>query len=373
MKFLINILLTIVYPNRILSLFKVKNLDENSSKIFGNDKVVKILALIGAVAFVISVGYTPRTTTMHQELLQDVPVRRDLDEAYANIGNPIPTHVDVVLIGDRTEIEILMATSAVIAYIDLDALEPGKLHNSVLIEVEGVPEHITATIDPSIVRGVEIAEMETIQLPVTELAHDFPEISSRYQVAMSVYPEYVIVRGPQKFLDEIAAVRAPFDPSNITDEPNPTYQYQAIVVAHDITAQPVRGIEFYPQVVEVRIAITENLRTINIKVNEERPSNMPRAYEIINITPNIDEIEVWGDFSGMDSTIELPRIDFRDLDEEGRITIPIETFLPDGVYSEITEVELTVVYEEIPLLEELNGADASVSWIHSKDEKRRII
>jgi len=380
--FLKNILLAIVYPSRLLDLFRVKNLDENSNKILGNDNIVKVVALMIAVVIIVATRYTPTTTRTHREVIPDIPLETNIDEDYTYFGSPIPQHVNVILSGDRAEILLLLATSEVSAYIDLTDLEPGQ-HDNVPISINGVNnEQITVTVDPSIVSGIEIDRIATRILPIEEVSRtNFPDLGIRYNYEEIITdPSEITVSGPQRILDEIDALRIPFDASNIAIEPGISFT-DGLVIAHDSQLGEIRGVEFDPPTVQVRVEIYENLRTINIEINEEL-LNPPRGYEII-VTADIDEIQVWGDFSEMDSVLESPSFSLADLDDEGQITLQIE--LPAGVYTEIDEtvvtvieVEVTVEVEELPPPErrrnetDENETDDTSLWLNEKDEKRKI-
>jgi YbbR domain-containing protein len=346
-EFFKNILMMIVYPSRILELFKVKNLDRNYNKVLGNEQVVKVLALVIALIIVVTTRYTPDAApTVHQETLEDVPVTILIDEDYTYFGT-IPTHVDVILSGDRTLIEVFTHSSgSITAHIDLRGLEP-KVYENVLIQIRGETGQITATPSTSTIAEIEIVRIETMDFPIRiddVLPIDLPEINIRYAMEKVVTPNYVTVRGPQEFLDEIAAIRVTFDASSLTEEELTTGRltFQGIVVAHDSTAHPVTGVDIEPSVVDVQLVIFENLRTIDIEVNSQQPLNLPKGYRIESMTTNITEIQVWGDFSEMDGAIVLPRINFTNLDEDGRKTVQIP--LPNDVFSEINEVEITVEY-----------------------------
>lgn len=350
-EFLKNMLLTIVNPDRILNLFKVKNLGQNSNKILENELIVKIMALALTIIFVIAARSEPVIPNTHRQNLENVPVSRIIDEEYTYFGSPIPT-VDVILTGDRIQIEMLIAAGGVNAFIDLRDLAVGT-HDDVLVHIESVSgqpisSQITVTASPSTVSGIEIDRLGTTEFSL-ELLGTMPDMDGRYDYNITVYPTDVEVSGPQRLLEEIDAIRVAFDPSNITMESGTTI-LQAIPVAHDSISHTVTGVEIYPSVVEVQVEIFENLRRIDVEVNESL-SNIPSRHIIRSVEANLNQIQVWGDFTDMDSVLELPRIRFTDLDDDGRITIPIPPLLPDGVYSDTTEVEITVSYEVEPPLE----------------------
>jgi len=390
--FFANILLAIVYPNRILSIFRVKNLDQNSNKILGNDGVVRILALIFALIFVFVSRYTPAPPVDYQRPV-NVVLERILDEdSYVITGGTIPQHVDVILTGDRTAIDLFVnaGTDPIRAYIDLDAFGEG-VHGNILIEVTDIPDYITARVNPSVVEEVVIARLEEMQMPV-EVIPRLPDddVRSRYRAGdITIYPTYVTVRGPQSILNEIDTVLANFA---ISDEELTLegVTKEISVVANNRDFETVRGVTFDPPTVEVRLEVYEDVREIELELNENL-LNVPRdQYEILSVTPDITEIEIWGDFDNLldwdgfdreEETFQLTRINFRELDEDGVYTIRLQ--LPPYIYTEIDgeivqiiEITVTVEYEalptEIPTEAPATRSMEDLSWLLDKTRKHKL-
>lgn len=381
--FFVNILLAIVYPNRILNLFRVKNLDQNSNKILGNDNVVKILAFLAAMTFVIVARYTPPVPTTYSHTLPPVQLETVLDDRFTHFGSPIPNQINVILSGDQTQITMFLAgNNTVRAYLDLDGLDLGVEHNHVPIRIEGIPEQVTATPTPNVVSGIYIAEIEEREFRIelttnnSEVFDELDEPTSRYGYRKTLAEEYVIIRGPAVLLDDIAEVRAIFNAVDVANIVGARY-YPALLVANNIFGVIISDVDIYPEIVSVEVEIYEDLRTIPINFDENL-LNFPRTHELIEVTADINEVLIWGDFADMEETIELPRIDFRALDDEGQITFPVE--LPPDVYTEVdgvvvtvVEVVVTVTYEEPSQREpRRNEVEDDVSrWLYEKEEKYR--
>lgn len=348
-NFLISIPLAIIYPSRVLGLFKIKNLDRRSNQILENDNVVKTIAIVAAVGYVIATRYTPAPTTVHQETFM-IPLDKILDENYTDFGTLIPSEIAITLSGDRSQIGLFVASTDLRASLNLDAAGPGE-HATIFINPpEDIPAGIGWTLQPNLLPDIEIARIEEAVFPIDVFA-TLPvlEIGSRYRFGeVTVSPEYVTIRGPQRVLDEIDEVLVRFAPEAPTAAL--TIRHPGIAVAQSHFNQ-IRGIEFDPNVY-VHIEVYERLKTIEIEI-DEMLSNVPRNHEIISVTSNIEEIVVWGDFDNMDDVHIIPRISFRDLDDEGQYTYIIQ--LPPNVYTEIdeetvTEIEVTITveYEETP-------------------------
>ena len=299
-----------------------------------------------------------------------------IEEGFTYWGSIIPAQVDIILTGNRADIALLPA-SGIRAYIDLTYLTVGT-HNNIVIGVEGVPDHIDWAANPSVVDGIEIDLIATAEFLVEPLpTPTLPDLDIRYSFSeIRVYPESVIANGPRRILAEIemGAVRAAFDISNHPLVPGPITR-EGVVVAVDNQMNRLSGVEFYPPAVTIQLDINENTIPIAIDINDNL-LNFPSDYELISVTSNIDEIEVWGDFDEMDDIYELERINFRDLNNEGQISYLLE--LPPGVYTEIdgiavpaVEIVITVVYEEPPP-EPIEEETDDLAWIGEKGKKRRI-
>lgn len=349
LNFFANIILAIVYPNRILSFFRVKNLDQNSNKILGNDSIVRIIALIGALIFVVAIRYTPAPPADHQHPVSVLLNRIFDEEEYVILSGAIPQYVEVILTGDRTAIDLLATSGTIRAHVDLGALGEGT-HSSVIIEVTNIPEYIRATVNPSIIEEVTIARIEEREMPV-EVIPRLPDIgvASRYRLGeITIEPAYIAVRGPQVFLDEIDAVRVQFDISDQILEGSGFIRNELPLVAHS-TLDTVRGVTFVPETVSVQIEVYEHVKSITLLPNQQF-SNLPQNYDIISVVSDVDEVVVWGDIDNMDDIIALEQINFNELDDDGQIIL--EVTLPPDVYTEIDgeilttiEVVVTVVYE----------------------------
>ncbi|MCL1990071.1 MAG: CdaR family protein [Defluviitaleaceae bacterium] len=349
--FLTNLLLAIVYPNRLLKLFRVKNLDQNSNKILGNDKVLKVLALALALIFVVNSRYTRGTPNEATRTVEGIPLTTLLNENYTHFGSPIPTQITVVLSGDQTQLDLL-SVNDVRAYLDLDRLERGIEHRNIPIRIEGVSDQINATSTPSVVSGIYIAEVEERLFRVALAINNretLDELDSRYGYRTFLDPayEYVIAKGPQVLLDDVVEVRAMFNASQVRTEPG-NHTYDAVLVANNISGHPIGAVELTPASVAVIVEIYEDVRTIYIEF-DENISGVPRnQYDIISVTADIAEIQVWGDFDEMEDVIQLGRIRFADLDALGQLNELIE--LPPGVYTEVdgeivTHIEIVITVE----------------------------
>jgi len=353
-NFIKSILLALIYPDRVLSLFKIKNLDEQSGRLLANDNIVKIITFIAAFAFVGIVRYNPPLNSEDQRTIT-VPLNKILDESYTDFGSVIPSSVEVVLSGNSIDLDIFLQTGIAYAYVDLDRLEPGRLYQNVIISVAGVPSHISWVVSPSILNDIEISRIESQEFDLEGIIR-MPELTkdSRFRVGnYTIYPQTVIIHGPRRMLDEINAVRVEVDFSDFEFTNTTTAIRDASIVPHNINLERVHGIIIEPTTANIQLEIYEYTRNIRININENI-MNLPRdEYRVNSITSNISQIVVWGDIDSMNDVINLDRIDFRNLNEMGQLITTVT--LPRYVYTEIEgdqvntfDVIITVDLEEIP-------------------------
>jgi len=362
LQFLLSIPLIIVNPTRVLTLFQVKNLDQRTNKILENDRVVKILALVGAIVFVVSIRYTPATPAPVYSETLTIPVERILNEHYTDLGSAIPQQVELTLSGNPAQVTMLRQTRDFRAILDLDALGPGEHANAILRLNEELPAEVTAILNPPVVNDVEIARLEEDTFKVVILP-ELPELPDYHRYSfgdIAVYPPEVTIRGPQRVLDEIEEVivriRVTADmvtPGTITGE------VQVVPLRNH---EWVRGVDVTPEFVSSQVIVHDLLRMVDIELSENLLNFPPNRYIFNDLTIDQTEIGLWGDFDALANwelydqntgTIMLPRLNFRDF-TEGILHLVIE--LPTNVFAQIgeetvTNFEITVRldYEEVPV------------------------
>ena len=342
-NFLRNVLLAIVYPNRLLTLFRVKNLDQNSNRILGNDTVLRSLAFIIAVVFAIAIRYTPASTTTYTETVT-IPLTRTIDaDNYTYFGSPIPATIDIILSGDRTAVELFIASGDLAANINLLGREPGN-HDGIGVDITGVPPGIHAAPSVGIINNIIIDIVATESFRVRSVDR-LPDLSNRFAFGdVTVYPEYVTITGPGRFIDDINEVQAFFDISDEQVDVAQNVERDVLVVPQNALGISITsGLYFHQSIVQVQVEVYDN--TLTVPIRYQTPTNIPTGYRA-EIIANITEIEVWGDFDRLplSNVITLTRFSIDDLDEDGRIVLQI--ILPFGLYSETHEVELIVTLEE---------------------------
>jgi len=360
--FLINIPLILINPSRILKLFRVRNLDERTNKILANDNVVKIISFVAAVVFVTVIRFPTNDTPAVNNETFTIPLEKILSDEYTDFGSIIPSQVEITLSGNPVDINMFRLTADLFAIINLDALGPGE-HSTVVLELPvEIPATISAVLNPPVINNIEIARIEEEIFPVVIFAN-FPELAefSRYEFSEPVAnPSYVTVRGPRRILNEIEEVLARL--TILPEQVEPGVIDVVLEVVPQNNFDRIRGVVIDYDVVTVSVEIYDRTRNASV-IFDENILNFPRLqYEVNDISIDIPDIIVWGDFEAllsweyfdvMTNEIMLPRINFRELSVAGERIFILN--LPFGVYTEIDGAEtstliitVTVDYEEVP-------------------------
>ena len=362
-KFLKNVFLAIVYPNRLLNLFKVRNLERNTDKILGNNNVVKIIALLVAIVIIVTTRYNPPTNPeRHSRPVYSVPLTPVLNDNFTFTAPQMQSHIIVTLVGDRTAMDLLFlsgGTSSIRAYLDLDQLSLNSIHDHIPVRLEGIPYGFQGIASPGTFSGIQIFQkveeefLVNLNIRVRDVFDVMDQPGSRNRYKIELETEFVSIRGPQFLLNEILEVRAMFNAMHVNNEVGGPRTYQASIIAEDIAGNIIQGLEIYPEVVLINVEIYEDVKTLDIEVNQNLIAFPSTQYELISITTDIDELIVWGDIGNIADLIRLERINFNHLDESGQIVIMHQ--LPQDVYTEIDgrpsntfEVVVTVDFVEIP-------------------------
>lgn len=342
MDVLKKMLAMIVNPRLILDFFKIRNLDRNYNRMMANERTIRWVALIIAMVTVISVRYTPLANAGTTEEIQlPLNVRINEDE-YTYFGSEIPQTVTVFLTGDRLQIDLLLNSGNLEVYLDLNGLDADEEH-MVFIENNNSSDRVTVRVEPQLISGIQVAPIIerhfSVEESVTPSILPLPEIDPRYRIEKVIEQEYIVVRGPEVLLDQVAEIRAIIS----RDELDFSLESQTItarLVASDGAGEAI-GIDLYPLELEIRIEIYENIHELTLEVDL---INVPDNIRVQRITLSPEIIEVWGAIEGLGDDWVL-EVDFNDLNSQGRKNILLE--LPDRVYSDVEEVSIRVDFNVI--------------------------
>jgi len=324
-------------PSRVFKIFILRDIDLIYDKLLKNEKLVKILAFIVALLFVISTRYDPSDFTDRFAVpISDYPLRVYADPDYEIVDSIIPDTVDLLLSGDRTQVELAQTMANYEVYADLRGLTEGT--HQVELRYENINPRVSVTINPSII----IVTLDRLVEELRQVRADFmneelvPDYYNLETPALSV--NTVRISGAQGIVSEIASVRALIDVSDI----DALTAYEAPVVAFDSLGNRL-DVDITPATVTASVEVTTNSKTVPLEISVT--GNPPEGYSISEIIVDLEEIELFGARSALDSIKSLPiSIDLYQLNEDDETWIDLEA--PDDIQMSEDSVKVSVVYEE---------------------------
>ncbi|MBR4879721.1 MAG: hypothetical protein IKU13_07830 [Clostridia bacterium] len=262
-----------------------------------------------------------------------------------NIINTLPERVSIKVSGPRDKIYQLgdnkTTTDKISAKLDLSSIyEAGdyKLSYDVSFEVDSIsveqksPAQISVSVDRI------VTEKIPVEINFTgKLTEDF-NLENYY---LSV-PE-IEVRGPQRYVDEIAKAVVSIDRTNLHEDAE---------VQGDIVLYDAEGEKYVNEQVSqshastVFTATMHKTKTVELKINK-LISNDIITDEMAKVTIAPQTIQIWGDTELVDSIEEimLGDVSIAKCLETDTFDYVLPVKLPEGVMAEVTDLAATVKVE----------------------------
>ena len=182
------------------------------------------------------------------------------EEAYVVEG--LPETVDVTLIGSKADLYIAKQSSNHSVTVDLTGLEPGT--HKVNIEYQKGRNDIEYSVNPS-VATVIIYEKVSDSRSLTYDVLNEEKLDKKYVIdSVSLKTDTVTIRGPQYRLDEVAAVKALIDVSDLTTVEVGKQTIENVKLkAYDKVGNVV-DVEFVPEVISAEVEISAPSKEVNL-------------------------------------------------------------------------------------------------------------
>ncbi|MBW9212835.1 MULTISPECIES: YbbR-like domain-containing protein [Terrabacteria group] len=234
----------------------------------------------------------------------------------------LPSSANVILSGDATSLSgTNVANGNVVA--NLSDLSEGQ--HTVRLTTEGYGDNLDAVVDPTTV--VVTLKKKTTQ--AFNVSYEFIHTSKMDPKLSLGTPELsknkVNVRASQDTLNSIAFVKAFIDVSGKSE----TFSQEAHLVAYNSKGQPVEA-DIIPQTVSVKVPVTNNHKTvpIKLKIKGDIPNN--KAIESVQLAQ--ETVTIYGSEEVL-KTIEQVEVGVNgeNLTEDATLLRPLE--LPAGVSS----------------------------------------
>ena len=325
-------------PSRILTVFKLDNLDAVYDKFLKNEKMMKALAFVVAILVVVSARYTPDDSSIRPSAtIQNHPLTVYTNPNYEIIDSAIPETVNVVISGDRTQVELTQMRPNFEIYADLRNLSEGT--HQVELKYTNISNNIDLSINPTSIT-VTIAERVDMEFSVEADFMNRNTLEEWYVLGNpTLSMDTVRIRGAKSIVDEIASVRALIDVSNIEG----LSAYEAPVVAFDNLGNRL-NVEIIPSTLTTSVEVMKKSEVVPFKVSIT--GNPPEGYSISEVIIEPAEIELFGERPILDLIESFPiSVDLYQLNENNEIWVDLE--YPEGVQAmSENRILVTIKYEE---------------------------
>ncbi|HLS06517.1 MAG TPA: CdaR family protein [Bacillota bacterium] len=338
---------------------------------FNNKWFVRAVSLAFAILLYVFVSFEGTTTdsripseTDRVEVLENIPVDILIDEdEYVVSGVP-----EVVTLSLEGPYSILMPTAKqqnFDVFVDLRDLEAGE--HTVEIDHDRIPSELSVYIEPK-TTNIVIEERATEEFPVQVDFINEDQLPDGYELGtVEVNPGTVTVTSSRTIIEQIAMVKVFVDVAGLTESIN---NREVPVNVYDNQGNGL-NIRVVPENVVVSVDVDNPNKTVNVSVSTT--GELPNGFEVIEVIPDIEEIEIFARRSILESIDEILTADINLADINESATIPVDLIVPDGVVVEDDKIDVTIKLEQtreftdVPIEIE-NEADNQTITFNTPDE-----
>jgi len=338
---------------------------------FNNKWFVRAVSLAFAILLYVFVSFEGTTTdsripseTDRVEVLENIPVDILIDEdEYVVSGVP-----EVVTLSLEGPYSILMPTAKqqnFDVFVDLRDLEAGE--HTVEIDHDRIPSELSVYIEPK-TTNIVIEERATEEFPVQVDFINEDQLPDGYELGtVEVNPGTVTVTSSRTIIEQIAMVKVFVDVAGLTESIN---NREVPVNVYDNQGNGL-NIRVVPENVVVSVDVDNPNKTVNVSVSTT--GELPNGFEVIEVIPDIEEIEIFARRSILESIDEILTADINLADINESATIPVDLIVPDGVVVEDDKIDVTIKLEQtreftdVPI-EIVNEADNQTITFNTPDE-----
>lgn len=326
-------------PSLILNIFKVNKLDRLYENFLRNEHLIKLLSLVVAIIFAISVRYAPNVSERYSVDINGYPLISYYDKERMVIEG-LPDTVDITLVGDKSQVDIAKTKGSFEIYADLSDLPPGT--HKVNLAYSKLGNKLDVKIDPStiVVTIMALTEVDkNVQADFVNLDKiDEMYVLSEPQLAL----DKVKIKGPESVVNQIASVKAIIDVSDLSKLSN----YEAPVFAYDKLGNKL-DVEIKPDKLSANIQVTTPNKVVPIETIVT--GNAPEGYSVSGLTLTPSEVKLYGEDSQLQSIDKLQiQVDLYQLDENNELIVKLDK--PENIHKMDTDtVKVKVTFEQTQL------------------------
>ena len=333
---------------------------------FNSKWFVRVISLAFAILLYVFVNVEEAGTSQNentiipkgteQETLEDVPVEIRIDsEKYVVSG--VPEFVSVSLEGSTGNLTPVIMTRSFEVYVDLRELGEGT--HTVDIEYAKIPSELSVYIEPKTVE-VEIEERASEEFTVDVDFINIDQLPAGYELGVpEVNPSKVRITSSRSVIEEIAIVKVYVDVAGLTESIN---NREVPVNIYDSQGNGL-SVRIEPASVVVSVPIDNPSKTVPLEV--ETTGELPEGYDLISLTPEIDEVEVFAVSTILDELDGLvtEEIDLAEISESGeyevKLNVAENVSVAEDSIKVVIEIEQTKVIEDVTI-EIRNDGDQEV-------------
>lgn len=302
------------------------------------------------------------------ETLDGVPVDIRIDsEKYVVSG--VPEFVSVSLEGSTGNLTPVIMTRSFEVYVDLRELGEGT--HTVDIEYAKIPSELSVYIEPKTVE-VEIEERASEEFTVDVDFINIDQLPAGYELGVpEVNPSKVRITSSRSVIEEIAIVKVYVDVAGLTESIN---NREVPVNIYDSQGNGL-SVRIEPASVVVSVPIDNPSKTVPLEV--ETTGELPEGYDLISLTPEIDEVEVFAVSTILDELDGLvtEEIDLAEISESGeyevKLNVAENVSVAEDSIKVVIEIEQTKVIEDVTI-EIRNDGDQEVLFNDSDMEAMNV-
>src|SRR5690625_1939611 len=278
------------------------------------------------------------------ETLDNVPVDIRIDSEKFVVSG-VPEFVTVSLEGSPGNLTPIIMTRNFEIFVDLR--DRGEGTHTVDIEYAKIPSELSVYIEPKTIE-VEIEERASEEFAVDVDFINIDQLPEGYELGVpEVSPSTVRITSSRSVIDEIAIVKVYVDVAGLTESIN---NREVPVNIYDSQGNGL-SVRIEPASVVVSVPIDNPSKTVPLEV--ETTGELPEGYNLISVTPEIDEIEVFAVNAILDELNGLvtEEIDLSEISESGEYETKV--VLGEGMIVAEDSVKVVIKIEQTRIIEDV--------------------
>lgn len=314
-------------------------------KLYGNNWVLRIFALLLALALFLYVRYEANVNRASEvsptdsvEIIESVPLQAYYDSENLIVSG-LPETVNVTISGPSQIVLTTKLNKNFTVFVDLEDLMIGEHH--VTIQHENISEKLDVSIDPGTV-NIEIEELVSQQFTVDPEMNATLIADGYILEDISVNPRVVNISGAKSIIDSISFVKASVDgEKGIKDSfenSTPVRVLNGELSGLDVTVEPEN--------VTVNVKIKPYSKEVPLQI--EQKGTLQDGLVIQSLKAELENVTVSGKKAIIDELTSLVvEFDVAQLTQSG--TYEAKLILPEGVTSKTKKINIAVELEESSL------------------------